>query len=256
MKIRFLGAHNCESQNSRCTSLLIDDVLALDAGGLTSSLSFTEQLKLRAILLTHRHYDHIRDIPAVAMNFFLREAVVHVYSTQPVRDALATNLLNGELYPKFLEYPGGNPAVKFTVVEPFQTVKIDSYKVMPMPVNHSDHAISYQVSSPDGKVVVFTGDTGPGLADCWKQVSPQLLVTEVTASNRFEEFARQSGHLTPGLLQQELASFRDINGYLPQVALVHMNPDLEEEIAEEIATVAVNLGSPIVLAYAGMEIVL
>ena len=76
MNIRFLGAHNCESQNSRCACLLIDDILAIDAGGLTSSLSFPAQQNLKAILLTHQHYDHIKDIPTIAMNFGLSEATI------------------------------------------------------------------------------------------------------------------------------------------------------------------------------------
>ena len=71
MNIRLLGAHNCESPNSKMVSLLIDGAIALDAGALTSSLSFEAQRKLRAIFLTHQHYDHVRDIPAIAMNLFL-----------------------------------------------------------------------------------------------------------------------------------------------------------------------------------------
>ena len=40
MKIRILGAHNIESAKTGCTSFLIDDVLAVDAGALTRNLSF------------------------------------------------------------------------------------------------------------------------------------------------------------------------------------------------------------------------
>ncbi len=40
MNIRVLGAHNTESRTTRYMSLLVDGILALDAGGLTSSLSF------------------------------------------------------------------------------------------------------------------------------------------------------------------------------------------------------------------------
>ncbi|GAH80999.1 unnamed protein product, partial [marine sediment metagenome] len=118
MKIQVLGAHNCESQNTKPTSLLIDDVLMIDAGALTSSLSFEAQLKIKAILLTHQHYDHIRDIPAIGMNARFHETTVNVYSTQAVYDALATHLLNGTIYPHFLEKPEGNPIIKFTVIEP------------------------------------------------------------------------------------------------------------------------------------------
>ena len=51
MEIRILGAHNSESDTARLTSLLVDGTLAVDAGGLTSSLSFSEQAKVDNILL-------------------------------------------------------------------------------------------------------------------------------------------------------------------------------------------------------------
>ena len=103
MKVQVLGAHNTESQDTKLMSLVIDDILALDAGGLTSSLSFSAQLKLKAILITHQHYDHIRDIPAIAMNFFLRRKVINIYSTPPVKEAVLTHLLSGDIYPRFQE---------------------------------------------------------------------------------------------------------------------------------------------------------
>ncbi|MFC2071879.1 MBL fold metallo-hydrolase [Chloroflexota bacterium] len=254
MRIQILGAHNCESQDTKLISLLIDDSLVLDAGGLTSNLSFPAQQKLKAILLTHQHYDHIRDVPAIAMNLYLSGATINIYSTLPVYDALATHLMNGKLYPNFMERPQGNPTIKFTVIEPHQTEQIASYSILAVPVNHSVATVGYQITSSDGKAVFYTGDTGPGLADCWQQVSPQLLITEVTAPNKYDEFAKESGHLTPSLLKQELVIFRDLKGYLPQVVVVHMNPILEKEIEAEIAAVSEALNNPITLGYEGMQL--
>ena len=254
MNIQVLGAHNCEAQEYKLGSLLIDGVLALDAGGLTSSLSLSAQRKLKAILLTHRHYDHIRDVPALAMNFLLDKNTIMVYSIPVVHEALATHLMNDWLYPNLLERPPGKPAIQFSVMEPGKNRHIEGYDIMTVEVKHSCPAVGYQVTSPDGKAVFYTGDTGPGLADCWEHVSPQLLITEVTVPNRYDEFAKESGHLTPGLLKQELISFRELKGYLPQIVLVHMNPGLEEEIKAEIAAVANDLNNPITLGYEGMQL--
>ena len=254
MNIKLLGAHNCESQNTKLLSLLIDDSLVLDAGGLTPSLSFPAQQKLKAILLTHQHYDHIRDVPAIAMNFALHGTTINIYSIQPVYDALSTHLLDGKLYPNFLEQPQNNPTVKFTVMEPYQTKQIEDYNILAVPVNHPDQAVGYQIISPGGKIAFYTGDTGPGLTECWEHVSPQLLVIEVTAPDRYEEFAKESGHLTPSLLKQELIIFRELKGYLPQVVVVHMNPRLEKEIEAEIAAVAKALDNSINLGYEGMQL--
>ena len=254
MNIQVLGAHSCEAQNSKFTSLLIDDALALDAGGLTSSLSLEAQQKLKTILLTHSHYDHIRDIPAIAMNLFLNGSNITIHSIPPVYDALCTHLLNGKLYPNFFERPQENPTLKFTVIEPLKAEQIEGYSILAVPINHSVPTVGYQVTSPEGKTVFYTGDTGPGLASCWEYVSPQLLITEVTTPNRYEESAMQIGHLTPSLLQQELISIRELNGYLPQVVLIHMHPAMEKEIEAEIAVVAEALNTSITLAHEGMQI--
>ncbi len=254
MNIRFLGAHNCESPGSKLISLLIDGVLAIDAGALTSSLSLAAQQRIKAILLTHHHYDHIRDIPMIAMNLFLRQATVDVYSTPPTYDALVSHLLNEDIYPDFRKKPPQQPTLRFTVIEPGEPRQIEGYSILAVPVNHSIPTVGYQVTSAEGKVVFYTGDTGPGLADCWRQVSPQLLITEVTAPDKYQQWAAEGGHLTPSLLQQELISFREVNGYLPRVVAVHMSPHLEKVIEAEIAAVAETLGGSITLGYEGMKL--
>ena len=254
MNIRLLGAHNLESQSTKYISLLIDDILAIDAGGLTSSLSFAAQQELKAVLLTHHHYDHVRDIPAIGMNLALQKRAINIYGTISTYEVLSTHLLDGKLYRKFLEQPEENPTFKFTIVEPGKAEQIEDYSVLAIPVNHVVPAVGYQITSADGKAVFYTSDTGPGLDDCWKDVSLQLLITEVTLPNSYEDFAIVKGHLTPALLKQELINFQEVKGYLPRVVVVHMTPWHEKEIESEAATVAEELGNSITLGYEGMQL--
>ncbi|MFC1956826.1 MBL fold metallo-hydrolase [Chloroflexota bacterium] len=253
MNIKTLGAHNCESRNTKLTTLLIDDIIAIDAGALTSSLTFPAQRKLRAVLLTHQHYDHIKDIPTIAFNSAMAGTTINIYSTLPVYEALNL-ILGNKLYPNFLEFPQENPSLKFTLIEPYQTEQIEGYDILPLPVNHSALTIGYQITSADGKTVFYTGDTGPGLEDCWQHISPQLLITEVSAPNRFETLYKRRGHFTPDLLKEELTSFRKLKGYRPRVVIIHMNPGLEAEIKAELATVAQDLNHSITLAHEGMKL--
>lgn len=254
MNIRILGAHRCESESTRCVSLLIDDALAIDAGGLTSSLSISAQVGLKAILLTHQHYDHIRDVPMLAMNLFLQGTGIRVYSSADVRDDIEAHLLNGILYPKFQEIPEAKPTVSFNLIVPYQPERlIEGYRVLAIPVNHGDTAFGYQVSSANGQAIFYTGDTGPGLSDCCKHVSPQTIITEVTVPNRYEGFATRTGHLTPNLLGRELSKFRELRGYLPRIIIAHMDPNMEKEIEEEITGIAEAIGNSIIIAHEGMQ---
>jgi ribonuclease BN (tRNA processing enzyme) len=256
MKIRILGAHSCESSSSKMISFLVDDILAIDAGSLASSLSFEDQQKLKAILITHGHYDHIRDIPAIGLNFFSGGKTIIIHSTTSARDIISGSLLNGEIYPDFTRLPSTRPAVQFSNIEPFEQNAIEGFSVTAIPVNHGGLAIGYQVMSSEGKKLFFAADTGLGLDGCWDRVAPDLLLMEVTFPNRLRDFALNSKHLTPAMLEQELAHFKRIKGYLPRVVVVHMDPKVEQEIKGEIEEVSRNLNIPISLAYEGMELTL
>lgn len=254
MKIQILGAHNIESRESRCMSLLIDDILAIDAGALTSSLSQAAQQKLKAVLLTHQHYDHIRDIPALGMNFYLYEKTMDIYATRPTYNVLTAHLLNDIVYPDYTTKPPEKPSLRFRELQAGKEEIIAGYKILPVAVNHAVPTVGYQITSADGKKVFYTADTGPDLTDAWRQIVPDLLISEVTALNKYDDFARQTGHLTPKLLQKELESFREIKGYLPQIVLVHINPLDEKSIKSEIEEVASVLNTKIRFGREGMRL--
>jgi ribonuclease BN (tRNA processing enzyme) len=253
MDIRILGAHNYESPTTNCVCFLIDGTLAIDAGGLTSGLSIQEQQQVEAVLLTHQHYDHIRDIPGIALNLFQHNNSINIYATQVVRDVIETHLLNGAVFPKFQEIPDGHPTLNFNLVSPLTPQRVDGHSVLAVPVNHSEPTVGYQISDEQGKTFFYTADTGPGLAECWRHVAPQLLIIEVTLPNSYEEFAIKTGHLTPVLLERELMSFRESKGYLPQVMAVHMDASLEPRIRQELALVSDRLHIAIAIAFEGMQ---
>lgn len=254
MKIKVLGAHNTESLHTRMSCLLVDDILALDAGALTSGLSFEDQLKLKALFLTHAHYDHLRDIPALAMNLFLRQRSVTLCTHQAAFDNLTRYILNHEVYVDFHQRPLENPTLKVRILEPFREVDIEGYRILPVPVSHSLPALGYQITAADGRSVFYTGDTGAELSATWPHISPQYLFIELTAANRWEQAMVQAHHLTPNLLKKELLDFRRLKGYLPHVFLVHRNPLDDSEIEAEIAAVSDSLGISIELGREGMEV--
>jgi ribonuclease BN (tRNA processing enzyme) len=253
MKIKILGAHNIESKDTRYACLLLDDVLAIDAAALTARLSLKAQGRLKAVLLTHRHYDHVKDLPALGMNFYLLGKSVDIYALQNVFADLAAHYDDEFLYPDFTKKPPQKPAFQFKVVEPGREETVAGYKVLPVPVNHAVPCVGYQITSTAGKKLFYTSDTGPGLNKCWRQVTPDMLIVEVTAPDRDRDFALKTGHLTPALLRAELEAFRRIKGYLPQVVALHTNPLLSADIAAELASVSAALDTKILPGREGMH---
>ena len=254
MKIRILGAHNIESKETGCASIIIDGVLAPDAGALTSRLSLKAQLRLEALLLTHRHFDHAKDIPTIGMNFSLVKKSLQIYTTRSIFDDVSHYLLDGTLYPDFTKQPPQNPALKFNIIEPGREFAAGRYKITAFPVNHTVPCVGYQVTSTEGKKLFYTSDTGPGLAGIFRQMKPDLLIIELTSPDKHRDFALNAGHLTPALLGEELESFRKLNGYLPRVVTLHTNPLYQPEIAGQLEKVCRALRHDITMGKEGLRL--
>lgn len=253
MEVRILGAHLTEIGNAKPTALLIDGILAIDAGSLCSALTLQDQRKLKAVLITHWHYDHVKDLPMIGMNIAYY-GCLDVYGTAALFEALATHLLDGKLYPNFLEWPNTRPALRFITLDEYERISVEGYGVVALPVPHGVPSVGFHVTSPEGRSLFFTGDTAGGLSRCWEHVSPDLLVTELTWPQKMEDWARRTTHLSPQLLRTELLEFRRLKGYVPRIVLIHLDPAHESEVASEMAEIARELDASITLGREGMTV--
>jgi len=254
LKIRFLGTHNTESKESKLVTFLIDNVLAVEAGGLTSGLTCAEQEKIRAILLSHGHYDHIKDLPAFAFGNSSRKT--DVFGTRETLQIFSSHLADGLIYPEFSNDNSfiGETVLNLCPVEPHQAFSINSYQVLPIAMHHTIDAVGFEIAN-GSKRIFYTGDTGSGFAGIWKYVSPQLIIADLTLPNRLRDVALKAGHLCPEMLKDELVEFRQIKEYLPRVIAVHMTPRYEPEIKENIKVISEELQLSISLAAEGDEII-
>ena len=232
--------------------------MVVDAGGLTSALSLPEQKKIKTVLLTHHHFDHTRDLVTLAANaaYYWRRQLV-VYALRYTLDIVTNCLLDGQIYANFLEYPSKEkPTLILEAIEPHSRKTIAGYDILAVPVKHSVPAVGYQITSSAGKSLFYTGDTTVGISDCWQHISPQLLITEVAGPNKYGDWLKKAGHLCAGFLREELMQFRQLKGYLPRVIVIHIGNPFEQEIKEEVAQVAQELGADISLGYEDMKITL
>ena len=254
MLLRVLGAHNMESIDTRMEYHLIDGVLALDAGSLARSLSFEEQRGIRAVLLSHRHFDHLRDILPLGITLWNTGLTVDIYGIKDTIDYLTDKLLDGTLYPDFLNQPSReSPVFRLHEVEFLSEFKVLNYDVMAVPVPHDVPAAGFQISS-GGSRLFYTGDAGRGLTDAWQHVTPEVLLTEVTYGNGDEERALVVGQLTPRFLEEALIAFQERRGYLPKVIVTHVNPPWEAIIRQELKPVAANLGVELSVSWSEMTV--
>ena len=102
MRLKVLGAYGASDAEHNLTGYLIDDWFAVDAGTLTSKLSFAQQARIQAVFITHTHADHIRDLPHLIHNRFSQNAgPLTVFAAKEVMELLVDNVFNGIIWPDF-----------------------------------------------------------------------------------------------------------------------------------------------------------
>jgi ribonuclease BN (tRNA processing enzyme) len=234
VKLRILGSSGAELQGHNPPAFLIDEGLLLDAGTIGASLNEAEQWKIRDILLTHSHLDHIRGIPFLADNLILRSKKhsVTIYSIKPVLDTLKKNLLNDAIWPDFTRIPDvKNPILKIKTLQTGRAFNLNGYSITAYKVNHSVPAVGYIVTGQNGKRLLYTGDTGP-TEDLWKAAGDiNTAIIEISFPNSMEDLALISKHLTPGLFMKELQKMRTIPG---RILITHPKPQYFSRIKKEI----------------------
>ena len=254
MHVRLTGAHNAESADTRLAGVVIDGRIALDAGSLTRSLSIEELRALRHVFVTHRHYDHIRDLPALAYATPLA-GTLHIYGLRDALDTLAAHLMNNVVYSAYQERTAadGTPRAQFHPLELNAPIHVDDVTVTPYAANHTAPAVGFLVSG-NGASVYYTGDTTPGFSERLATVPPNVLITEVTYSNAGADDATRNDHMTPAMLRGEIERIVAASEWIPRVVVVHRNPAHEQQIAQEIAALIDDTGWDIFLGQADMAI--
>jgi ribonuclease BN (tRNA processing enzyme) len=236
VKINVLGSSGAEFPGFKPPGFLIDSKLLLDAGTIGSCLSEQEQWKIRHIAISHAHLDHIRGIPFLADNIIIKNKhqSVNIIGIAPVLKTLKTNLLNNKVWPDFTMIPTyKNAVLKFLEIKNSMAIKIDGYKLTAYRVNHSVPAAGYVIEDRKGKRLLYTGDTGP-TNTIWKKacnVRIHCAIIEVSFPDSMKAMAISTGHLTPGLLKQEIEKMKIIPD---EILVTHPKPQHLKVIMSEI----------------------
>jgi ribonuclease BN (tRNA processing enzyme) len=257
LEFRVLGGHQADSTEGRPTSFLIDGTIALDAGGLTAALSTDEQLAIEHVVITHQHYDHIRDLGFLALAMLTARRHVEVHCTQVVYQLLRQTILNPAIWvDPFVMPEATRPTFVYRPVTPGRPFKIGELHFSPLDNrHHTVPVVGYEITAPSGKRLLYTGDTGPGIQDIWPSVKPDVLVTEVTLPNA-EAQAPLFGHLTAELAEVELRAFREQKGYLPRLLICHVNQAQQEVVGAELKDLARRLQASVECTREGLRVVL
>lgn len=242
MKLQVLGCHGGELPSCRTTCFLVDGVLALDAGALTATLSLEQLLEVDDIIVSHSHFDHVKDLPLLSdLLVGRRKKPVRIWASKACAETLRASMFNDALWPDFTRIPNRkNPVLEIKAFRAGSTFKVGRYTVTSVPVTHPVESCGFVISN--GKAsLAMSGDTGPTEA-LWKLLNRskklKAVLLETSFPNALQNLADVSGHLTPKTLESELGKFRR-NG--ADVLLYHLKPAFVTQLKREVAQLPVQV---------------
>jgi cAMP phosphodiesterase len=237
MKIKVLGCYGGQLPGYHLTGFLLDGKIMLDAGTIGGKLPIQEQRKIRAVLLTHAHLDHIGGLPLFGVNITSNKAkAVTVAAADVVLNAVQKHVMNWEIWPDFSKIKnfGGQPVFKYLKIPKNKWVNIEGYKIRILPVKHTVPTFGFIIGK-GGRFAVYTGDTKQTDA-LWKEAVKlgkklKSVIIEAAYPNGLIALAETSGHLVPRTVELEL---RKLGKIKPKVYIDHMKPEYAVRIEKEL----------------------
>ena len=235
MRLRILGCAGGSAPGAQLSCYLLDDILAVDAGALTTTLDFAAQRRVQDVLLTHGHLDHVWTLPLFLANRFGGDAVpCRLFGSSYTLETVRRHLFNDRIWPDFTEAVRETvPLVQFKPVEPGGTESILDYEVEAVPLVHAVPTQAYRIRRA-GKSLIVCGDTY-GTDGLWTFANADrdlsAIVIECSFPSRYEGLAKASLHLTPRLLAAELKKLtkKDV-----RVFVTHVKPEGRAEVLREL----------------------
>ncbi|RUO37339.1 3',5'-cyclic-nucleotide phosphodiesterase [Aliidiomarina shirensis] len=247
MDIRVLGCSGGLSDTQGSTCIQIGDYALIDAGTGLSSLSIEAMRKIRYIVLTHSHMDHIAALPLFLSNMFDDvEHRVQVFAQAHTIETLKTNIFNDNIWPDFTLLPTPEaPIVEFIEITPGDTFTLaspekENAQIHVFAVDHTVPTVGVSVRMQN-QHFVFSADTMEGptldnaLSSLTKLAPIDTFMLECSFTNNKRELAVRTKHMTPAMVANTLSRMPE----LPKKLWVsHLKPSSGNALVAEVLALA------------------
>lgn len=232
-----LGCYGSDLENKKCISMLVTPSTVIDTGSIMTSLDTNQLLSIKNIIITHSHFDHIKNLPIFAdFMLSLGNHSFTVYTTENIMNQIMDHIFNNLIWPDFTKLPTKkNPTINFRPIKFDEPFSIEGIDFLPIEVNHVVESLGF-ILHQNGEAIAYSGDTGI----CQNFVdhinddhSIKTVCWETSFPDRLEKLATISKHLTPAQLAGELTKLKrkcDIHTF-------HLKPNLEDEIITDIKNI-------------------
>ncbi len=228
------------SPEQRLSCFVVDGRVAIDAGSIAIGLRAEERARVRDVIVTHPHMDHVATLPIFVDDLFgFLEEPVRVHATEVVCGLLERDIFNGTVYPPFHHFDNGRTRVmEFVPFREGQEFRVAHLTVKAVAVTHIVPTVGLVLSDGE-RTIGFSSDTS-ATEEFWRVVNrePRLdaLLIEASFPNSFKKLADASGHLTPKTLGAELGKLthEDVD-----ILAVHLKPSFRSQLVEELEALGV-----------------
>jgi cAMP phosphodiesterase len=216
------------------TSCLINRTIALDAGSIGLYGPLKQQQRIKHLLLSHSHLDHLATLPMFLDNVYDGTGnCVTIYGHPATLECLRTDVFNNRLFPDFLKISTIRPPyLKLQELQPGVAIEFDGIRVTPVPVNHVVPTYGY-IFQDDNATVIHAADTGP-TEEIWDRARgmPNLKAAflEVTFPNNIAWLADIAKHLTPDMYAAEMKKLPEGVRFIA----VHLHPKYRRDVVREL----------------------
>jgi cAMP phosphodiesterase len=223
-----------DGPNQYFTSYIVNDRLAVDAGSLGLFQSPQEQSRIKHVLLSHSHIDHLAALPIFVENIYEgSQDCVTIHGSPPVLDCLQKDIFNDRIWPDFIRISREvTPLLKLAALEPFKPLELEGLKITPIPVDHIVPTLGFLIEEEDTAAIIVS-DTGP-TQKIWEvaNATPRLkgVFLEAAFPNSMASLATTAKHLTPTLFAVEA---RKLKRPATLIA-VHIKPRFRDLIVSEL----------------------
>lgn len=235
-KVKILGAFGGKSHNMNNTCVQITQNVVIDAGNILKSLGESAS-KIDHIFLTHSHLDHIVDIPFLIDSFFeKREKPITIYALKETIEHLNKYIFNWNIWPDFCEINligKKDSAIIFKEIKANETIEFEDCTIKAIKTNHTTSSCGYVITKNE-HALLFTSDTYK-CDNIWNELNTnkniRSMIIEVSFPSRLKALAKESKHLSPIDLQEDLKKLKrdDIT-----IFINHIKPSYFNEISDEL----------------------
>lgn len=200
------------SARQHLACFVIDDLIAFDAGSLAISTTSAQKKQIRDVVISHAHLDHIAGLPLYIDDLFATiKRPIQIHATAEVIEILERDIFNWSIYPRFSELRNDHGVVlEYRPFEIEQDFLVKHLKVKAVKVNHKVPSVGFIVSD-EKAVFALTNDTAE-MDRFWEVVNEEknltAILVECAFPNELNTLACNSHHLTPSVLQKELAKLK------------------------------------------------